>query len=233
MTHGHRRNYTTLTDATAVGCALDVADWNEFVLLTRRHRVETLSWRGLVAQVVPVPADVHARLRSRAMAVAARNLRMRAQCDALLVLFAAHDVEVVTLKGGMLGAALYGDDATKTSLDIDLLVPAASLEQAISLLEAQGYRHVQVKTRLDSRQIEVARNLGKELCFVQRETGWVVDLHGLLSTIRRCSMSRCCWPMPVCANALARLCQWYTRRSRAQHCSPTSAYTARAQDGTV
>lgn len=149
-------------------------------MLTRRHRVETLSWRGLVAQEVPVPADVHAHLRSRAMAVAARNLRMRAQCDALLALFAAHDVEVMTLKGGMLGAVLYGDHATKTSLDIDLLVPAGSLEQAISLLEAQGYRHLRVKTRLNSRQIEDVRNLGKELCFVQRETGWVVDLHWAL-----------------------------------------------------
>src|SRR5205823_10315456 len=48
-------------------------------------------------------------------------------------------IAALPLKGPRLAQALYGDTGMRASADVDILVPAESLERAVTLARAEGY----------------------------------------------------------------------------------------------
>ena len=68
---------------TSVGPAAEGIDWDRFLTLTGRHRVQALCWHGLQPIYESVPPAIAARLRGEADAIIGSNLRIAAECGRL------------------------------------------------------------------------------------------------------------------------------------------------------
>ena len=118
-----------------------VADWPAVAGLAVHHRVGPLLLRGIRAGGVRVAdAAVERNLERRRRNVVLRGMRqldaMRRAAEGL----DARGVPWLILKGQPLGQRLYGDPFTKTSLDIDLLVPPDGFAAAARALRDLGWR---------------------------------------------------------------------------------------------
>ena len=114
-------------------------DW-EGVL--RRAEVERLA--PLLYTVVgslSLPAAVLDRLRAGWVSARRQYLLGVEQLCCVLAEFEREGVAVLTLKGPALAEALYPDPGLRPFTDLDLLVRAADVQRAVSLLSALGYRH--------------------------------------------------------------------------------------------
>jgi hypothetical protein len=105
-------------------------DWREVMRLAESHSVMPLLYR----------ACGNAELRDRIQEIARFSLTLSAELVKLLDVFEDQKIRVIPLKGPVLSAALYGEQALRTSADLDLLVRPGDLLRAKSLLEKAGYR---------------------------------------------------------------------------------------------
>ena len=78
-------------------------------------------------------------------------------------------IDVVPLKGPVLGSALYQNKALKTSTDLDLLVRPGDALRAKRLLESIGYR-LQTVPHWPSERAYL-RNINNELAFRTQPSG--------------------------------------------------------------
>jgi hypothetical protein len=105
------------------------------------HQVYPLMYRNLrELDFTGVPEQVRAELKGLFLANALRNQLQSEELSRLLGLFAQAGIRAVTLKGVALAQSLYDDVAARVCGDIDILVPPASVAQAIDLLLNSGYR---------------------------------------------------------------------------------------------
>ncbi len=105
------------------------------------HQVYPLIYRNLLEFGFPgVPEAVQAELKGQYLANALRNQLLAEELARLLGLLDEAEIRVIPLKGVALAQSLYGDVAARVCVDIDILVPPANVDQAISLLLASGYR---------------------------------------------------------------------------------------------
>lgn len=114
-------------------------DGERFVALTRRHRIQGLAAQALRGQGDMLPVGVAAILVADARAIAAEGLRTAAQCRLLLEHFQAAGVDLLFLKGGVVGQLAYGNPLAKMSWDIDLLVAEEAIPAAGQVLARLGY----------------------------------------------------------------------------------------------
>ena len=127
----------------AAHCAAlaDVADWPAVTGLSAHHRVDTLFLQGLRTGAVRLPAaEVERTLARRRKRDIVRAMR---QLDAMVRVtggLASRGIPALILKGIPLGQRLYGDPFTKSSIDIDLLVPQADFASAGRVLRELGWR---------------------------------------------------------------------------------------------
>jgi hypothetical protein len=85
-----------------------------------------------------LPAQLLRQLRASYLATLRRNLFLHKELGRLLEAFAAERIDVLPLKGTLLGLRLYGDLARPTT-DIDLLVRREEFQRAREVLTRQGY----------------------------------------------------------------------------------------------
>ena len=140
-------------------------DWSEVLRLADRHSVT-----AFLHQACQTP-----ELTDSARDEARSNLTLSAELLKLIDLFDKHAIDVVPLKGPVLGVALYQDKALKTSSDLDLFVRPSDALRAKRALEGIGYRLTSVPHwPADSGYL---RNLNNELSFSD-PAGWLkLDLH--------------------------------------------------------
>jgi len=143
-------------------------DWNLVSELAHRHAVAGFLRR---ACDIPAPAD-------GALEAARSSLAASAELAKLADLFKKEMIDVVPLKGPVLGVALYKDKALKVSTDLDLLVRRHDAFRAKRLLESIGYCLETVPHWPSDRAY--LRNINNELSF--RDPGcWLkLDLHWTL-----------------------------------------------------
>jgi hypothetical protein len=105
------------------------------------HSVAPLLRRRLLQQrlFAALPEPARARLDAVYVDSAARAMARYRELERLLERFADANVAAVALKGIYLAKAVYAEPALRPMADIDLLVRVDDLEQAQSLLFAQGY----------------------------------------------------------------------------------------------
>lgn len=144
-------------------------DWSEILRLADRHAV-----KAFLRHACPTP-----ELRDVALDLAHFNLTLSAELVKLLDLFEQQALEVVSLKGPSLGVALYGDQALKSSSDLDLLVRPDDALRAIRALQANRYRMASVPHwPADNAYL---RDPNRELSFTDPAGALKIDLHwGLL-----------------------------------------------------
>ena len=86
-----------------------------------------------------IPLPVLKVFKEFYLGTAARNMQCLREMRALATALLEEGIPVVTLKGAFLIEHIYHNPGVRPMGDMDLLVPADSLEKAASLLAAQGY----------------------------------------------------------------------------------------------
>jgi hypothetical protein len=117
---------------------LDGGQWRLAVEAAAWHRLEPLVYAH-VAEHGGAPAEVLAGLEESYVANAARNLHIRASVERICDALAAAGIPAMTLKGAALIEAVYPDPAVREMRDIDVLVPAETLDGANTAVGRLGF----------------------------------------------------------------------------------------------
>ena len=149
-------------------------NWPEVVKLAETHAVVALFYEG-VRTSTDTPREVISGLQQQTLQAARFDLTLHGELARLLALFQQEHIETITLKGPLLRDMLYGDQAMRSSTDLDLLVHRPDVLRAKRLLEDRGYH-------LDSVlhwQTENAclRYRDSQISLSRRTDGARVDLH--------------------------------------------------------
>jgi len=165
--------------AKDVGPLTRAANWDRFLKVATRHRVQALCWHGLEPMSDVMPPAIVERLRLQASAIVEANLRIAAESARLFALFKSAPLQLLFLKGLTLGALAYRAPFLKMGWDIDLLVAHDQLPDAARLLRAAGY--IPVIPASDGRPLERWHRSRKESVWHLPEGDFHIDLHTRLA----------------------------------------------------
>jgi Uncharacterised nucleotidyltransferase len=116
-------------------------DWVRLFTITPPDLYAYLGYKlaelGLEGQC---PALLWKRTLNYRRLTAAQWLRFRFELHRLVEAFTRHNVDFLLLKGGVLAFVAYPDYSLRPMSDIDLLVRPESLEEALELIYAAGFR---------------------------------------------------------------------------------------------
>jgi hypothetical protein len=172
---------TTFTDGSAgkVEPLARIVNWNRFLKVASRHRIQALCWHGLKPISNVIPVAVAEPLRLQASAIVEANLRIAAESARLLALSQSAGIQLLFLKGLTLGALAYNIPFLKMGWDIDLLVAPERLPDAARLLQSAGYSSV--IPAADGKDLESWHRSHKESVWHRSEGGFHIDLHTRLA----------------------------------------------------
>lgn len=149
--------------------ATKVTDWDRFLRVVRRHRLDGMVNHALASAGVAVPPEAAEALERRAAQTARRNLTMAEESARLQQTFDNADIANLVLKGAAVTALAYGNEPVKQAWDIDLVVPPEQVESAIVLLGMAGYRLMSPAEKLTLEQLRIYVALGREFILAGRE----------------------------------------------------------------
>lgn len=157
-----------------------LVDWDRFLRVSRRHRVEGLVWHCLSRLAVPLPAQSEHALAADAAAVAQHNLRAARQSALLLEGFSNAGIPLLFVKGLSLGQLAYGDPFLKTGRDLDVLVPGDAIAAAAAELERLDHQLITPAVQPRSRQLARWHRTRKESVW-RSPDGVHIELHSRLA----------------------------------------------------
>ena len=160
----------------------DLSNWDRFLPVVRRHRVEGLAYAALSAAGIEPPPPVARVLARHAHGIARHNLILAAETARLQGLFDAAVIPVLVLKGIPLALLVYKSLGQKHSKDIDLLVPPERAMQAWDLLEAQGYRLRHPRGPLNAPRRRLVLRYAREIALADPGSGCEVELRWRAAT---------------------------------------------------
>lgn len=108
--------------------------------LADQHGVTALAYRAASQMAEAVPTELRCALQVRMIQLTARNLLLAAQLEEIIAAAEQAAVPLTPFKGPALAVQAYGDLADRQSVDLDFILPHASLTRAAAMLEALGYR---------------------------------------------------------------------------------------------
>ena len=155
-------------------------DWERFLRLSRRHRVQGLVWNCLSRQALAIPQVIEQSLAADAAAIARTNLRAARQSALLLEAFAGAGIPLIFVKGLSLSKLAYGDPFVKMSQDIDVLVPADAVCASATELQRRDYRLEHPAAHAQSGSFERWHRRRKESVWRSPE-GLNLELHSRLA----------------------------------------------------
>jgi hypothetical protein len=119
--------------------AVDGADPAAVLDVARRHGVDPLVLRSVDDAGVSLPAALDAALRQAARGIGLANLDATGELVRLLDLFDGAGIRSLPYKGPVLATVAYGDVGLRRFVDLDLLVDAVRVPEALAVLEDDGY----------------------------------------------------------------------------------------------
>ncbi len=155
-------------------------DWDLFLKLTLRHRIEGLVHRALTEARIEIPEHVRSALAGRAAAIGTQNLLQSAESARLRRLLGERGIECLFLKGVPLAALAYGTISVKQAWDIDLLVAPEAAAVAASMLAEQGYERRFPGPEISDEGFAQWVATAKESLWIHPTSGMVVELHTAL-----------------------------------------------------
>lgn len=121
----------------------ETIDWNLFLDLAERHRVYPLIYQCLAAlSNSAVPDRIITVLRKIRWENTSKTLQMTGELVNVLQAMEENEVRVVVLKGFPLGFVLYSNLSLRPSRDLDILVWPDDVDNAIKVIENQGYERI-------------------------------------------------------------------------------------------
>ncbi len=163
-------------DTLAARLAADI-NWEHFIDLTERHRVQALTCSGLSRHGAgKVPELVLRHLKERSQKCRMQALMNAAELTRLCQLFVDNNIMVMPLKGVALSLRLFGDVGIRQARDLDLLIQPRDLDRAYLILESEEYRTNSINFTMTEKQ---------RSCFIRHfhhfeffnSTGLCVELH--------------------------------------------------------
>ena len=127
-------------DGRAVAELAVRADWDRFLGLARRHRVQAIIWHCLASLGTDVPAKVSRNLSEDSAGIVERNLVAASASRHLLDGFREAGIDPIFIKGLTLAALAYPNPFLKMSWDVDILVAPEAVADAAIALKGFGYR---------------------------------------------------------------------------------------------
>lgn len=115
-------------------------DWQGFGQRAKRHGVSGLIyWQWRTAAPANVPMQIISELRQTYLATLARNTILLQELDRILQMLLPLNLSIILLKGAVFARTLYEDIALRPMSDLDILIPKAELEKAVTALLQHGY----------------------------------------------------------------------------------------------
>jgi hypothetical protein len=150
-------------------------DWPDLIHRSIRHGLLPLLHRSLAAAAPDlVPPEVRQRLHHNFMVNCGRNLLLAEELFRLLDLFAANGIPAIPFKGPVLAAAVYGDLALRTFVDLDIFVRRQDVSIAKNLLLSRGYLW---PTPLSNSQERAYLRFHADYPFSRRDHKVSIELH--------------------------------------------------------
>ena len=112
--------------------------WGDLLSAAAWHRLSPLLYSYL-GGVADTPEAALSALERAYLAGAARSLFMREALSRVIAALTAAEVPAMLLKGAALVETVYADSAHREMLDLDLLVPADRMHQAVAAVRGLGY----------------------------------------------------------------------------------------------
>jgi hypothetical protein len=126
---------------TQISNALDQpVDWDLFLRVVQRQRVQGLAYDGLSKHPGKVPKATLKALQTSASRIASKSLFLAAETVRITRKLQTAGIPAACIKGASLSTLTFGDIALRHSRDIDLLVQPSDATAADELLQAAGYR---------------------------------------------------------------------------------------------
>jgi hypothetical protein len=120
--------------------ALAEGEWREVIHAAKAQGLAPVLSGSIQRLHINAPQVTQAQLREALLNNTARNLQVLKHFGVLAGALQAQGLAFVPLKGVYLCSNVYENLGERTLWDIDLLVPAAELERALTLIETTGYR---------------------------------------------------------------------------------------------
>jgi hypothetical protein len=127
--------------------------WDTLLHLAFQHDVVPFLYR--ILESVPtsaMPAAVRANLKRQMQVDIQGNLSLTKELLRLKALFDEERIAMIPYKGPVLAAAVYRDLAARPFTDLDILIQADDIPQAVELLTSYGYQIVRPKSLTQARQ---------------------------------------------------------------------------------
>lgn len=163
--------------------AAAVRDWTLCQKLVSHHRIPGLVADGVAAAGAVVPPEVAAELNAARGAVARLGLFQSLECARLQMGFDAAGIPMRVLKGPALEWLAYGRLGLKRSRDIDLYVPEARVEDALTLASQLGYALIEPYASSSAAQRRFFIRHAREFTLIRRAGGGVIEIGWHLSDI--------------------------------------------------
>jgi hypothetical protein len=184
VSHRHEYELLTLCARTVIdsetrekiGLHLEAAiDWDFLIETAHAHRILPLVYRTFAESFTDrVPKGAIQRLRNAFYANAKRNLALTAELLQVLMVFEQQNIPVISYKGPILAAALYGEVSFREFGDLDVIVPKDRVERATRLLIDRGYR---MNTEMGSNGEFGLPEREKDLVLFRDDPGISLELH--------------------------------------------------------
>ncbi|MCI0454044.1 MAG: nucleotidyltransferase family protein [Candidatus Dadabacteria bacterium] len=116
-------------------------NWEEVLDSAKWHRVEPLLYHSLMdlpeAQIIPIEFMEH--VKKSFYYNMATNINLYSELERLLDVFNKSGIDVILLKGSVLGKTVYDNDSIRPLSDIDIMVKIDGIEKADKILSESGY----------------------------------------------------------------------------------------------
>ncbi|MDR3598911.1 MAG: nucleotidyltransferase family protein [Desulfosporosinus sp.] len=172
------KNRTDRQQATIVEIISHKIDWELFVKTVMKHRVYPIVYQTLSElKSLKTMDDVSLEfLRKNARKNAIKVLTLTGELVRLFSLLDKVNIKAISIKGPLLGLALYGDLALRTSKDLDILVGKEDLDTVKNMLISEGYRQPEYETNITPKQKKIILKTSHHFSFVN-QNGVNIELH--------------------------------------------------------
>lgn len=155
-------------------------DWQYFLRIVRRQRVDGLVNDGLQRAGVEVPADVSAVLHRASQEIARQTLAFAGESLRVHRLLETTGLPHLFVKGVTLDRLAYGALGLKKARDVDLVISPAAVETVSTLLAQAGYDRIAPGPEVSAERFPIWLRLCKETAWRHSGSGIVLELHTAL-----------------------------------------------------
>lgn len=156
-------------------------DWDLFLRVVQRQRVQGLAYDGLSKHADQVPQATLKSLQISASRLANKSLLLAGETVRITRKLQAAGIPCACIKGASLSTLTFGDLALRHSRDIDLLVQPSDVRAADEVLQTAGYRMTMPTGPHTAAQKQMWTTLKKHFEYEHTESGRQLELHWRLS----------------------------------------------------